>query len=98
MKFPVNSLLAGNLTSETGSLETASSSEESANHRSPPIRPKKTSFSAPDSSILSQSKRGRAVDDPGGEKMATAVKEPGSARASDTRDLKEAKALLDDLG
>ena len=35
MKFPVNSLLAGNLrTSETGSLETASSSEESANHRS----------------------------------------------------------------
>ena len=29
MKFPVNSLLAGNLASETGSLETASSSEES---------------------------------------------------------------------
>ena len=34
MKFPANSLLAGNLrTSETGSLETASSSGESAANR-----------------------------------------------------------------
>src|SRR5437762_4919960 len=34
MKFTVNSLLAGNLAAETGSLETASSSGESANHPS----------------------------------------------------------------
>ena len=34
MNFPVFSQLAGNFRfSETGSLETASSSEESANHR-----------------------------------------------------------------
>jgi hypothetical protein len=33
MKFPVFSLLAGNLASETSSLLTAPSREESANHR-----------------------------------------------------------------
>ena len=36
MKFPVNSLLAGNLAAETGSLMTGSSSGESANPRSQP--------------------------------------------------------------